>query len=110
MIQNTEKSKEVLKAEKAVAQAKARLEQAKRKESIKKRESENRHKYMMGGIVHRYFPECYDYDEQELNRILAAGIKSDQCQRIIKLVKEESAGNGKLQEPVLTERVGENEE
>ena len=55
MIQNTEKPKEVLKAEQAVAQAKARLEQAKRKESIKKRESENRHKYMMGGIVHKYF-------------------------------------------------------
>ena len=110
MIQNTEKSKEVLKAEQALAQAKARLEQAKRKESIKKRESENRHKYMMGGIIHRYFPECYDYDEQELNRILAAAIKSDQCQRIIKLVKEESAGNGKLQEPVLAESAGENEE
>ena len=58
MIQNTEKSKEVLKAEQAVAQAKARLDEAKRKESQKKRESENRHKYMMGGIVHRYFPEC----------------------------------------------------
>ena len=110
MIQNTEKSKEVLKAEQALAQAKARLEQAKRKESVKKRESENRHKYMMGGIIHRYFPECYDYDEQELNRILAAAIKSDQCQRIIKLVKEESAENGKLQEPVLAESVGENEE
>ena len=110
MIQNAEKSKEVLKAEQAVAQAKARLEQSKRKESVKKRESENRHKYMMGGIVHRYFPECYDYDEQELNRILAAAIKSDQCQRIIKLVKEESAGNGKLQESALAESVGENEE
>ena len=110
MIQNTEKSKEVLKAEQALAQAKARLEQAKRKESIKKRESENRHKYMMGGIIHRYFPECYDYNEQELNRILAAAIKSDQCQRIIKLVKEESAGNGKLQESVLAESAGENEE
>ena len=110
MIQNTEKSKEVLKAEQALAQAKARLEQAKRKESVKKRESENRHKYMMGGIVHRYFPECYDYDEQELNRILAAAIKSEQCQRIIKLVKEESAENGKLQEPVLAESTGANEE
>lgn len=39
MIQNTEKSKEVLKAEQAVAQAKARLDEAKRKESQKKRES-----------------------------------------------------------------------
>lgn len=110
MIQNEEKSKEVLKAEQAYAQAKARLEQARRKESVKKRESENRHKYMMGGIIHRYFPECYEYDEQELNRILAAAIKSDQCQRIIQLVREESAGNGRLQETISAESEDENEE
>ena len=65
---------------------------------------------MMGGIVHRYFPECYDYDEQELNRILAAGIKSDQCQRIIQLVREESAGNGRLQEPISTESEDKNDD
>jgi len=28
---------------------------------------------MMGGIVHKYFPECYQFDEQELNRIIASG-------------------------------------
>ena len=118
MIQNTEKSKEVLKAEQAVAQAKARLDVAKRKESKKKRESENRHKYMMGGIVHRYFPECYDFDEQELNRILAAAIKSDQCQRIIELVKRENAGNGtmrdagngKNEEPIIESEACDDEE
>ncbi len=110
MIQNTEKSKEVLKAEQAVAQAKARLDEAKRKESQKKRDSENRHKYMMGGIVHRYFPECYEFDEQELNRILAAAIKTDQCQRIIKIVKEESAGNGKIEEPIIESETSENDE
>ena len=110
MIQNTEKSKEVLKAEQAVAQAKARLDEAKRKDSQKKRESENRHKYMMGGIIHRYFPECYDFDEQELNRILAAAIKSDQCQRIIKIVKKESAGNGKNEEPIIESEASEDEE
>ena len=46
-----------------------------------------------GGIVHKYFPECYGFDEHELNRILAAAIKSEQCQRIIEIVKRESAGN-----------------
>ena len=110
MIQNTEKSKELLKAEQAVAQAKARLDEAKRKESQKKRETENRHKYMMGGIVHRYFPECYDFDEQELNRILAAAIKSDQCQRIVEIVKKESAGNGKNEEPIIESEASDNEE
>ena len=98
------------KAEQAVAQAKARLDEAKRKESQKKRESENRHKYMMGGIIHRYFPECYDFDEQELNRIIAAAMKSEQCQRIIELVKRESAGNGKNEVPNTENGASENEE
>ena len=95
MIQNETKSPEILKAERRVEQAKARLAEAKRKESAKKRSDENKHKYMMGGIVHKYFPECYGFDEHELNRILAAAIKSEQCQRIIEIVKRESAGKGK---------------
>lgn len=82
MIQNETKSPEILKAERQVEQAKARLAEAKRKESAKKRSDENKHKYMMGGIVHKYFPECYGFDEHELNRILAAAIKSEQCQRM----------------------------
>ena len=93
MIQNETKSPEIMKAERQVEQAKARLAEAKRKESAKKRSDENKHKYMMGGIVHKYFPECYGFDEHELNRILAAAIKSEQCQRIIEIVKRESAGN-----------------
>lgn len=91
MIQNNEKTAELLKAEKIVEQAKARLAEAKRKASQQKRKEENQHKYMMGGIVHKYFPECYQFDEQELNRIIASGMKSEQCQRIIELVKRESA-------------------
>ena len=91
MLQNNEKTAEVLKAEKIVEQAKARLAEAKRKESAQKRKEENQHKYMMGGIVHKYFPECYQFDELELNRIIASAIKSEQCQRIIEIVKKESA-------------------
>ena len=82
MLQNNEKTAEVLKAEKIVEQAKARLAEAKRKASQQKRKEENQHKYMMGGIVHKYFPECYQFDEQELNRIIASGMKSEQCQRL----------------------------
>ena len=62
MIQNETKSPEILKAERQVEQAKARLAEAKRKESAKKRSAENKHKYMMGGSVHKYFPECYGFD------------------------------------------------
>ena len=56
MLQNNEKTAEVLMAEKIVEQAKARLAEAKRKASQQKRKEENQHKYMMGGIVHKYFP------------------------------------------------------
>ena len=48
MLQNNEKTAEVLKAEKIVEQAKARLAEAKRKASQQKRKEENQHKYMMG--------------------------------------------------------------
>ncbi len=91
MLQNNEKTAEIIRAEKIVEQAKARLAEAKRKASQQKRKEENQHKYMIGGIVHKYFPECYQFDEQELNRIIASGIKSEQCQRIIEIVKRESA-------------------
>ena len=91
MVQNNEKTAEVLRAEKIVEQAKARLAEAKKKASQQKRKEENQHKYMMGGIVHKYFPECYQFDELELNRIIASAIKSEQCQRIIEIVKKESA-------------------
>lgn len=97
MIQNETKSAEILKAEKQVEQAKARLAEAKRKESAKKRSDENKHKYMMGGIVHKYLPECYGFDEHELNRILAAAIKSEQCRSIIEIVKRESTEKEKYE-------------
>lgn len=110
MIQNEEKSQEQIKAEKALAQAKARLQEANRRASQKKRESENRHKYMMGGIVHKYFSECYEFNELELNRILAAAIKSRQCQDIIEIVKKESAGYGKSEDQILAEEGVQNGE
>lgn len=103
MIQNEEKLKEQLKAEKALEQAKARLLEANRKASHKKRESENKHKYMIGGIVHKYFPECYEFDELELNRILASAIKSKQCQEIIEIVRKEGAVNGKFEKSITVE-------
>ena len=78
MLQNNEKSAEVLKAEKIVEQAKARLAEAKRKASQQKRKEENQHKDMMGGIVHKYYPECYLLDEQEQNTIIASGMRAEQ--------------------------------
>lgn len=109
MIWNEEKSKEQIKAERAVEQAKERLIEANRKVSQKKKESENRHKYMMGGIVHKHFLECYEFDELELNRILASAIKSKQYHDIIEIVRNEDVGNGKLKKSISAEEDEQND-
>ena len=60
MIQNETKSPEILKAERQVEQAKARLAEAKWKESAKKRSDENKHKYMMGESFISIFQSVMD--------------------------------------------------
>ena len=78
-------------AQKAYDQAKARLEAEKKKQSEKRRHFENHHKFMMGGAVVKYFPECYSFDEKEMNRIIAAGMKSEECRRVVQIVIAEAA-------------------
>ena len=56
-------------AEKVLKQAKNRLAQEKRKANDTRRKIENRHKYMMGGVVHKYFPECYSFEEDEMRSL-----------------------------------------
>lgn len=41
------------------------------KSNEKKRKAENHCRYLMGGIIVTYFPDCYHYDKDELNRILS---------------------------------------
>ena len=65
-----EVSRDLEKALHALQQAKQRVANEKKKQNEKKRKAENHHKYIMGGIIVKYFPDCYRYDESELNRIL----------------------------------------
>ncbi len=44
----------------------------------------------MGGIIVKYFPDCYRYDEGELNRILSVALQTRECQQIISKIKAES--------------------
>ena len=75
---------------KALEQAKQRVANEKKKQNEKKRKAENHHKYMMGGIVAKYFPKCYSFDGQELNRILSAALQTKECQQVISKIKAES--------------------
>ncbi|WP_248405877.1 hypothetical protein [Butyrivibrio fibrisolvens] len=53
-------NKGVENAEKNLEQAKHRLTTEK-KANDARRKIENHHKYMMGGVVHKYFPECFSF-------------------------------------------------
>lgn len=94
-----EKSKKVLQAEERLAQAKAMLAKAKQEERAKLRAEQNHHKYMMGGCIAKYFPECWEFSEQELNRIIACAFKNRDVQNMITLVvKERQADEQKIEE------------
>ena len=77
-------SRNLEKALQALYQAKQRVA------NEKKRKAENHHKYIMGGIVVKYLPDCYRYDEGELNRILSVALQTRECQQIISKIKAES--------------------
>ena len=87
---NNEVSKDLEKALQALEQAKQRVANEKKKQNEKKRKAENHHKYIMGGIIVKYFPDCYHYDEDELNRILSAALQTKECQQVISKIKSES--------------------
>lgn len=74
-------------AKRTMDQAKARYEEEKRKANAKRRKAENHHKYMMGGIIVKYFPDCYQYEERELNEILSAALKTEECKAVIARVR-----------------------
>ncbi len=98
MIENKQEiSKDLEKALQVLQQAKQRVANEKKKQNEKKRKAENHHKYIMGGIVVKYFPDCYRYDEGELNRILSVALQTRECNvtqasqcRYISKIKAES--------------------
>ena len=53
------------KALEKVKRANAELAKVVREEKEQLRKTQDRHKYMMGGCVVKYFPEAYDFSEQE---------------------------------------------
>ena len=84
-----EKSKKMERAEKKLRQAQAEYRKALREEKEKERKAQDHHKYMMGGVVVKYFPEAYDFNEQEMNRIIACAFSLKDVRNMIATVKKE---------------------
>ncbi len=98
-------SKGMENAQKALEQAKNRVANEKKKANEARRKFENRHKYMMGGVVHKYFPECYSFEENEMNEILKVALATPQCQRIISDIKEKANNHVEKTEENIVEIV-----
>ena len=96
-----EASRNLEKALQALEQAKQRVANEKKKQNEKKRKVENHHKYIMGGIIVKYFPDCYQYDEDELNRILSVALQTRECQQIIAKIKSESRESTSTQSTIF---------
>ena len=49
------------------------MRQSAKRRMRKRRKAQNHHKYLMGGIVAKYFPECYQYEEKRTECDLVSG-------------------------------------
>ena len=104
MIENqNEVSRNLEKALQALEQAKQRVANEKKKQNEKKRKAENHHKYIMGGIIVKYFPDCYQYDEDELKRFirfrsLGEDFTEENLKKVIAGEKEPPEKNEKVPE------------
>lgn len=85
----TENSKAMESALRKVEQAKANLARVKREEKQKLRKEQDHHKFIMGGLIVKYFPECYDFSEQEMNRIIACAFKNRDVLNMISVVEKD---------------------
>ena len=84
-----EKMTKVDRAALKMKRAQAEYKKAVREEKEKERKAQDRHKYMMGGCVVKYFPEAYDFNELEMNRIIACAFSPKDVQNMINTVIKE---------------------
>ena len=77
------------KAMEKVKRANAELAKVVREEKEQLRKAQDRHKYMMGGCVVKYFPDAYNFSEQEMNRIIACAFSLKDVRNMITTVLKE---------------------
>jgi len=88
-VTSEEKSTKIERAERRLRQAQAEYKKALREEKEKERKAQDHHKFMMGGVVVKYFPEAYDFSEQEMNRIIACAFSLKDVKNMINTVLKE---------------------
>ena len=88
-MEQKELSPKELKALEKVKRANAELAKVRREERKQLRKEQDHHKFMMGGVIVKYFPEAYDFSEQEMNRIIACAFSLKDVKNMINTVLKE---------------------
>ena len=89
MNQEEKSRKEMEQAGETVRQLQAQLDAAKKGEKVAARKHENHHKYMMGGVIHKYFRECYEFNEDDMNEIISCAFSHQSVRNLIQRKLEE---------------------
>ena len=88
-MEKKELSPKELRALERVKRANAELAKVRREERKQLRKEQDHHKFMMGGVIVKYFPEAYDFSEQEMNRIIACAFSLKDVKNMIATVLKE---------------------
>ena len=72
-----------------VKRANAELAKVRRDQRKQLKKEQDHHKFMMGGVVVKYFPEAYEFSEQEMNRIIACAFSLKDVRNMIATVLKE---------------------
>lgn len=80
--------RETLRAREKKEQASHRAQQATREFNEKVRTALSHHKHMMGGVIVKYFPDAYCFDEEEWNILLEAALKSQEFKAKEKAIRD----------------------
>lgn len=89
-----------------VKRANAELVKIRREQKKQLRKNQDHHKFMMGGVIVKYFPEAYDFSEQEMNRIIACAFSLKDVKNMITTVLKERPDTKER----LTEAEGKNDD
>jgi hypothetical protein len=88
-MEQKELSPKELRALEKVKRANAELAKIRRDQRKQLRKEQDHHKFMMGGVIVKYFPEAYDFSEQEMNRIIACAFALKDVRNMIATVLKE---------------------
>ena len=102
-----EKTQRELQAIEEVKRAKARLAKVRREEKKNLRKEQDHHKFMMGGIIIKYFPDAYDFTELEMSRIIACAFTSRDVKNMISAVVRERSCDETNEKNTENEKAGE---